>query len=383
MLRRDSSRVVGSLVSHCRRGPRHWVAAVVAILCLAAETTSADEKPVFEFRKNDVVAVYGNGLADRMQHAPWVETVLQNRLAGLDVRFRDLGFAGDTVNARPREQGFIADPAYLDLVDPSVIFLFYGYNESYNGPGGADAYREELVKAVENYRKLRAEKGKEVRFVLFSPIAFENTGDPNLPDGTQHNASLAAYTAATRRAAEESKATFVDLYSPTFQLFASSSERFTLNGCHLNDAGYRRLADMIAEALVGRSVAADADLSRIHAAVIDKNWHWHNRFRATDGNDIWGSRAGLTFVDGQSNAEVLMHELKMLDVMTANRDPAIWAAVAGRPYTVDDGNVPAPIPVKSNVGGGSQSSSKDKEGSVEYLSPRRVSRRSRCPRASN
>jgi putative heme-binding domain-containing protein len=339
----------------------------------------AAEPPAFAFRKHDVVAIYGNGLADRMQHAAWVETVLQSRLAGLDLRFRNLSFSGDTVKARPREQGFIADPAYLDLVDPSVIFLMYGYNESYDGPAAADGYRAELVKTVEHYRKLRAEKGKEVRVVLFSPIAFENTGEANLPDGTRHNANLAAYTAATRRAAEECGATFVDLYSPTFQLFAASSERFTLNGCHLNDAGYRRLADIIAEALLGATVPADADLARVRAAVADKNWHWHNRFRATDGNDIWGSRSGLTFVDGQSNKDVLMHELAMLDTMTANRDPAIWAAAAGRPFTVDDGNVPPPVPVKSNVGGGSKSSSKEKEGSVEYLSPEESLAKIRVP----
>jgi putative membrane-bound dehydrogenase-like protein len=343
---------------------------VAALACGTASSGSAAEAPAsFAFQKNDTVAIYGNGLADRMQHAPWVEAVLQSRLAGLDVRFRDLGMSGDTVAVRPREEGFIADPAYLELVDPSVIFMFFGYNESYAGPEGADAYRQELVKAVAHYRALRAEKGKTVRFVLFSPIAFESTGDPNLPDGTQHNANLAAYAAATRLAAEEADATFVDLYGPTFQLFAGSAERFTLNGCHLNDAGYRRLADIIALALLGTTVPADADLAAVHAAVADKNWHWHNRFRATDGNDIWGNRSGLTFVDGQSNADVLRHELTMLDVMTANRDPAIWAAAAGRPFTVDDGNVPPPVPVTSNVGGGSKSSSKEKEGSVEYLSP--------------
>ena len=356
-----------------------FVVSLGAGLCLLANlgipgmpprAGAADEStaPSFAFQKGDVVAIYGNGLADRMQHSPWVETVLQQQLPGLDVRFRNLSTSGDTVAKRPRSQGAISDPAYLELVDPAVIFMFYGYNESYAGPGGAAAYEQELVKAVEATRKLRAEKGTEARFVLFSPIAFEDTGDPNLPDGAAHNANLAAYTEATRRAAEKAGATFVDLYTPTSQLFASSSERLTLNGCHLNEAGYRRLADIISRALLGTTVAAEADLGQVYAAVADKNWHWHNRFRATDGNDIWGGRSGLTFVDGQSNADVLKHELVMLDVMTANRDAAIWAAAAGRPFTVDDGNVPPAVPVKSNVGGGSKSSSAQKEGSVEYLS---------------
>ena len=180
---------------------------------------------------------------------------------------------------------------------------------------------------------------------------------------------MAAYTDATRKAAAETGATFVDLFSPTLQLFESSSQRYTINGIHLNASGYQKLAEIISQALLGKSVAIDDTMTGVYDAVQDKNWHWHNRYRATDGNDIWGSRSGLTFVDGQSNADVLKHELVMLDVMTANRDKAIWAAAEGKTYVVDDSNVPPPVEVISNVGGGSKSSSAAKEGSVDYLSP--------------
>jgi len=98
-----------------------------------------------------------------------------------------------------------------------------------------------------------------------------------------------------------------------------------------------------------------------------KTWHWHNRYRATDGNDIWGGRSTLTFVNDQSNAEVLQHELTMFDVMTANRDLLIHARAKGSDLKVDDGNVPPPVPVISNVGGGSKSSSAEKEGNLTYL----------------
>ena len=77
----------------------------------------------------------------------------------------------------------------------------------------------------------------------------------------------------------------------------------------------------------------------------------------------------MRFVNGQSNADVLKHELIMLDVMTANRDKGIWAAAAGKPFKVDDSNVPEPIKVISNVGGGSKSSNAAKEGSLKYLTP--------------
>lgn len=323
----------------------------------------------FQFEKNDVVAIYGNGLADRMQHDPWVEAALQANLEGMNVRFRNMSFSGDMVNRRPRNQGFTNDTEYLQHVAPSVVFIMYGYNESHAGPDGALTYENELVQLVEKYRGLRREKGVDARFVLFSPIAYENTGSPHLPDGTVLNRNLRAYTEATRKAAARAKASFVDLFTATVKLYDENEQQLTLNGIHLNAAGYRELSDVISQALTSRPAPPPESLERIYNAVEDKNWHWHNRYRATDGNDIWGSRAGLTFVDGQTNADVLKHELTMLDTMTANRDPVIWAAAAGRAIKADDSNVPPPVVVKTNVGGGSKSSSAAKEGSADYLSP--------------
>ena len=350
-----------------KRSSRSFLLFCLFPAMLAFQTANAAEP--FSFKQDDVVAIYGNGLADRMQHAPWVETVLQSQLKGMNVRFRNMSFSGDMVNRRPRNQGFTNDVEYLQHVGPDVVFIMYGYNESFVGPAGADAYQGELVKLVESYRALRKDKGVDARFVLFSPIAYEETGNPNLPDGAQLNANLAAYTQATRRAAEASSSTFVDLYSPTFQLFAANDEQFTQNGIHLNATGYRRLSGIVLRALFGRQTSPGSNLGSLYAAVEDKNWHWHNRYRATDGNDIWGGRSTLTFVDGQSNADVLKHELVMLDVMTANRDAAIWAAAEGRKIEIDDSNVPPPVKVTSNVGGGSKSSNAQKEGNIEYLSP--------------
>ncbi len=334
-----------------------------------AQAQSRKAADTFHFQQNDIVAIVGNGLADRMQHFPWVETVLQSQLKGKNVRFRNMSFSGDMVNKRPRNKGFTNDEQYLAHVGANVVFVFYGYNESFGGPTKAAAYQQELVKLVDRYQVVGRKNGKDLRFVLFSPIAFEETGDPNLPDGIQQNANLAAFTEATRQAAQQAGVTYVDLYSPTFQLFQSSPERFTINGAHLNEEGYKQLAEVVSKSLLGKTIPLGDQLAGIYSAVQEKNWHWHNRYRATDGNDIWGGRSGLRFVGGQSNADVLKHELVMLDVMTANRDAAIWAAAEGRSFQVDDSNVPPPVEVKSNVGGKSRSSSAKKEGSLRYLSP--------------
>jgi len=218
---------------------------------------------------------------------------------------------------------------------------------------------------VQRYRGAIPEGQKTFpRSVLFSPIAFENLNDPNLPNGADHNARLAAYTKATQEAAEQAGATFVDLFSPTLELFEANTENYTINGLHLNEEGNRRVAEIIAEALLGTSIVATKELEPLREVVLDKNIHWHNRFRATDGNDVWGGRSGLKFVDGQTNREVLEHELKMFDVMTANRDLCVWAKAEGGELKPDDSNVPAPVPVISNIGGKSRSSNAGKEGNV-------------------
>ncbi|MBM3290531.1 MAG: cytochrome C precursor, partial [Candidatus Hydrogenedentes bacterium] len=106
----------------------------------------------------------------------------------------------------------------------------------------------------------------------------------------------------------------------------------------------------IAKAIVGAlgQQLDEKHIGAVRGAVLDKNWFWHNRYHATDGNDVWGNRSILKFVDDQSNADVLQHELAMLDVMSANRDEVIWKAVEGKSVKPDDSNVPKPLEVKTN-----------------------------------
>jgi len=320
----------------------------------------------FAFKKDDVVAILGNGLADRMQHDGWMETLLQSQLVDQNVRFRNMSTSGDRPNKYPRSSGQISMPAYLQKVKPSVVFAFFGYNESFDAK--PDEYKQQLLEFVKKTRAAKPNGTAFPRIVLFSPIAFENTRNPNLPDGKAYNARLSAYTRATEAAAKEAGVAFVDLFQPSLELYRNAKQPLTLNGVHLTEEGNRQLAPVIAKALLGKTAEASTSLEPLRQAVLDKDLHWWNRYRASDGNDVWGSRSTLKFVEGQSNADVLQAELGMLDVMTANRDERVWAVAAGKEKKVDDGNVPKPVPVVSNVGGGSKSSSAVKEGTLKYVS---------------
>ena len=335
---------------------------------LAAVPADYRDPSPFAFKKGDVVAVLGNGLPDRMQHDGWMETLLQSQLPGQQVRFRNMSASGDRPNSFPRSSGAISMTAYLQHVKADVVFAFFGYNEAYSGVEKADEYRKQLVEFVKKTRGAKPDGTNFPRIVLFSPIAHEDTRNPNLPDGKENNVRLEAYTKATDAAAKEAGVAFVDLFHPSLALYQSAAAPLTINGVHLTEEGNRQLAEVIAGALLGKPVNASASLDNLRLAVSDKDMHWHNRYRASDGNDVWGSRSTLKFVNDQSNAEVLQHELSMLDVMTANRDERIWARAAGKDMEVNDGNVPKPVPVISNVGGGSKSSSAQKEGILDYVS---------------
>jgi azurin/lysophospholipase L1-like esterase len=319
----------------------------------------------FAFQKGEHVAVLGNGLADRMQHDDWMETYIQGESRDLNLSFRNLSLTGDRVNKFPRSSGFTPLEQYLRFVEADVILAFFGYNESFDMK--PEAYASELEKMVAKFRGLQP-NGKSIpRIVLFSPIAHEDLGNPNLPNGSANNARLGAITEATRAAAQKAGVAYVDLFSASKALYAANDAPLTINGIHLNALGNKLVGEVIAEALTGKDITPSAGHDAIHEAVVDKNEKWHQRYRATDGNDIWGGRSTLTFVNGQTNAEVLQHELKMSDILTANRDKVVWARANGKDLKVDDSNVPAPVPVISNVGGGSASSSAQKEGNTTYL----------------
>ena len=351
-------------------GPAPKTAAPSAPAEPALAEVPADYKDTlpFAFQKGDVVAILGNGLPDRMQHDGWMETLLQSALPEQQVRFRNMSASGDRPDSFPRSSGHMSMTEYLRLVKPDVVFAFFGYNESFDGVEKADGYRKKLVDFVKKTRGSKANGKSFPRIVLFSPIAHEDTRNPNLPDGKAHNPQLEAYTKATEEAAKEAGVAFVDLFHPSLELFKAASTPLTVNGVHLTEEGNRQLAEVIAKALLGKTVSASPSLDDLREAIKDKDFHWTNRYRARDGNDVWGGRSTLAFTDGQTNAVVLQHELTMLDVMTANRDEKVWARALGKDKKVDDSNVPARIPVVSNVGGKSKSSSAQKEGVLKYVS---------------
>lgn len=361
-------------------------------LLLSSPSTTARQAVGFELRPGDHVAIIGNTLAERLQYDGWLETFIHARFPEHDLTFRNLGFSGDEVATRLRSKNFGTPDEWLSgVAEPiggrnenrfegvntraDVIFAFFGYNESFAGEAGLPAFRQQLRDWLTHTLAQRYNGRSAPRVVLFSPIAHEDLGSPDLPDGRENNARIELYTRAMRAEAEAAGVTFVDLYAATRELYERTPEPLTINGVHLNARGNRLLAERI-DALLFGPVSPPHDpafLERIREAVADRNFHWFHRYRVTDGYSTYGDRAFLTFVRGvprnvepkvaastppdavlPGNYDVLQRELPVLDVMTRNRDERIWRIARGGPSgppvpPPDDSNTPPFVDAGTNL----------------------------------
>lgn len=328
------------------------VVILFGLLFVPAMARADDAPEAFGIRSRDHISIIGNTLADRMQHDGWLETYLHSRYPRHELVIRNLGFSGDELTLRLRSASFGSPDKWLSFDKSDVVMAFFGYNESFKGEAGLDKFKKDLDDFIKHMVKEKYNGKTPPRFVLFSPIAHENLHDRNLPDGSENNKRLALYTEAMAQIAKANGVRFVDLYKPTLDLYARAKQPLTINGVHLNEEGNRQLAQVIDRALFGSEAEPKRDdLDKLRRAVLDKNFFWFNRYRTVDGYSMYGGRADLRFVDGQTNRVVMDRELEVLDQLTANRDKRIWAAAQGQDLPIDDSNTPPFIPVKTNKPG--------------------------------
>ncbi|MCE7070824.1 GDSL-type esterase/lipase family protein [Dyadobacter sp. CY327] len=295
-------------------------------------------------KDGDRIAVIGNSLAERFQQDGWFETYLQAANPESKLVIRNLGYSGDQVHYRPRaHKGFGDSDTHLAEVRANVIFSFFGYNESFEDK--PEEFRKQLTAWIDHVQTQKYDSVNTPRIVMFSPIAHEDLKTPNLPDGKENNRRLAAYTKVMEEVAAEKETGFVDLFNATQKMYEASEKPLTINGIHLNEEGNRQLAQYFTESVLKEKVSLDkVKLDSLRSAVIDKDDHWFQKYRTISGNDVWGTRSTQ---DG--NYATLNQELKVLDVMTANRDKRIWARAQGKDEKLDDSNVPELLVVGTHI----------------------------------
>ena len=320
-------------------------------------------------KKGDHICLVGNELGERMQHHNYWEALLHQSYPDLELTVRNLCFPGDEAYERIRSLDFGDPDSHLTHSRASVVMYFFGFNESFAGQDGLHEFTGQITRLVKETQAQNYNGTDHPRIVLVSPIACEDTGNLNLPDADQHNLRLLQYTDALKSVAEMSEVSFADIYTPSKLLFQASDEQLTLNGSHLNEAGYQALAPLLMKAL-GLTVTETPPAASLRSEIDDKNFHWWHRYRSVNGYSIYGKR-GLAGTDGTyNNRDVMERERAILDQMTVNRDQRIWSVVQGMSVSdqCNDSNTLPFLKVRTNVGGEDDPNrKKGKLGTLEYL----------------
>jgi mono/diheme cytochrome c family protein/glucose/arabinose dehydrogenase len=344
--------------------PRFAAMALVWILSMAG-AFSASAADSLELKEDSRLVLLGNGLGSRMMSFGYFETEVQRLHVGKRLFIRNMCDEGNTPGFRPHSgrpspwafpgaESFYAARSeakdrwgsshvgvgdydspdeWLTRLKPDVVVAFFGFNESFRGVGGLDRFKEELHAFVKHTKSRRYNGVNGPQLALISPIAFEDLSETHgTPDGTIANANIALYTAAMEEVAMESDTLFVNLFAVSQSWYTESAEALTRDGALLSDAGYLRLAPVLAQALFGEASesSGDARVESILTAVREKNWLWHKHYKIPNGVHVYGRRNRPFGPDNYP------HELKKLEEMTGIRDQAIWAAIEGRDFDVSE-----------------------------------------------
>lgn len=321
-------------------------------------------------QKGENIVLLGNGLGERMIYFPYFETELQRRYPDSNLVIRNICHPGDTPGLRPhpsRETQWAFPGAekfhpntrihtgighfpypdeWLTMLKADTILAFFGYNESFDGIDQVGNFYDELDAFITHTLAQRYNGVSTPRLVLVSPIAFEDLSkQQDLPDGKEENNRLTAYTGAMRQVAEARGVGFIDLFSPTQNLYRISPNPQTINGFSLADEGYRNLSVILSDALYGKyPVRSRAPADIVVEAVKDKNWFWFNDYRMLNGVHVHGRRYQPY---GNINYP---EEIEKIRQMTVLRDAKIHEVVQGESMNlqVDDGKTRSLTPVETN-----------------------------------
>ena len=329
------------------------------------------------------IVFIGNGLAERDLYYSRLETEFYLRNPDKQILIRNMGRPGDTPAFRPHParisqwafpgaekfrpefakhagEGFFPTPdQWLTHLKADTIIAFFGYNESFDGPSRVENYEAELDAFVLHTLSNAYNGSAAPRLVLVSPIAFENLSKTkDLPDGSAENANLKLYTAAMERVAKKHSLTFVDLFTPTFDLFSKADGPFTTSGFIPTEATYEKLAKLLADGVYGSQPrSSKADPAKVLAAIKQKNWFWQNDYNILNGVHSYGRRYNPY---GPQNYP---DEVQKTREMLALRDQLIHAVASGKTtnLSVDDSKTHPLPPVPTNY------TPSNKNGDPDYL----------------
>jgi len=355
---------------------------VLIVISNSYQCTQSDAARL-KIKKGAHIILIGNNLGSRMMNYDHFETEMHLRYPDSLLYIRNMCDGGNTPGFRPHSgrhspwafpgaekfqkelarnsdsQGQYETPdQWIEKHKADIIIAFFGFNESFQGKEGLENYKAELDAFIKHTLSQKYNGVTPPQLAIVSPIAFENLSDKHdLPKGEQENENLSLYTYAMKEVAGKNNVPFLDAYSPSKKWFEANATSFTIDGSQLTEAGYEKFATLLTDKLFSKgSAKSETHRALVHAAVMEKNWMWHNDIKIPNGVHVFGRRFNPFGPDNYPP------ELEKIRQMTAIRDEAIWLAAKGKKMDLEEADsktVKLPE-VKTNY-------DPDKNGSVEYL----------------
>jgi len=282
------------------------------------KTTTLRVTPISDVKiANDGLTVlYGGSMVEKLQEEGSFESYMQLANAGQKVQFRSCAYVGDEVNFRIRASRFGLHLKYLlEQWNANRVIMAFGANESHAGAKGLAAFEVQLG----DYLKLIKSRHGSAELILVSPTAAENVSAIQSVDISQRNSDLKLYSDSMKKLAEKYKLKFVDLYTPTADLFKSTDAKYTSNTHNLTIAGSETVGKLLASAISGAKVdsiqPSSTAFKSVQKMVQRKALEVAQAYHPANGISYYGLRK-RTY---EYNTEI-PHHLKLANII----DEAIW-----------------------------------------------------------
>jgi hypothetical protein len=119
----------------------------------APRAALAASKLPLEFISGERIAFVGNSLAEHFAKYGYFEALLHSRFPKLQLVVRNFARPADEVGIRQRPANYTALDDPLAAFGADTYLCFFGYNESFAGPGGVEKFKSDYEKFLDDYAK--------------------------------------------------------------------------------------------------------------------------------------------------------------------------------------------------------------------------------------
>ena len=265
--------------------------------------------------QGDLVVLLGDTFMERDGTYGYLETALTAAFPGKALKFRNLGWSGDTPRAEsrayfgPPAEGFERLTKQLQDLKPAVVISCYGAVDAFKGAEGHADF-------LQSYRRLldMIHQTSGAGVVLMSPPVAQTLPAP-FPAMEMVNQQRAAVSVAIDGLAKERGLRFADLFAGMGQTPVDSGDGVTFTA-----SGYEAIAPAFLKSL---GVAAGNQVpDKLRTLVVAKNLLYFYRWRPQNEIYLFGSRKH----EQGNNAS----EVQLFEPLISEKETAIHALLTGK-----------------------------------------------------